>query len=100
MSDPLHEVLAVLLALYASDGRFPRPNSITQQQRDVIRQTGPAITRRLVQILGDAPPRSQSNALLDTIRSSNEGINKYSDESLLVGHYSQPEAPLKACFRL
>ncbi|CCA72866.1 related to PNG1-protein with de-N-glycosylation function (N-glycanase) [Serendipita indica DSM 11827] len=84
MSDPLHEVLEVLLALYASKGRFPRPNAVTQQQRNAVRQAGPIIVRRLVEILGDAPSRAQSNALLETIRSSNEGINKYTDENLLA----------------
>lgn len=80
MSAPLQEVVDLLLAYYASKGRFPRPKDVTQEQIDTMNRLVASISVN-VPIPIDQRRRDD---LAATIHQLDQQVNIYEDPDLLV----------------
>ena len=82
LSEPLQQVHDLLLAYYASKGKYPRPNDVTQADIDNVQRLCAVVARDLTTKL--AVPKRNNGGLEDTIRQLDRQIDIYEDSDLLV----------------
>jgi hypothetical protein len=87
MSGPLAQVQDLLLAFYASKGRYPRPNAVTRSQIDEIQRLSAPVARDLMAMMSPQTASSRINdgGLREIIRKQDEQVDIYEDAELLVG---------------
>jgi hypothetical protein len=82
MSSPMDSVQELLLAYYASKGRFPRPRDVTQNDIDTVKRLTTSVSRQLsIQIAGGP---TKKDGLEATILRLDEQVDIYEDSALLV----------------
>jgi len=82
MSSPLDSVQDLLLAHYASKGRFPRPQDVTQNDIDTVKRLTASVSRQLSMRITGRP--AEKDGLEATILRLDEQVNIYEDSKLLV----------------
>lgn len=99
MSGPLAQVQDLLLAFYASKGRYPRPDAVTRSEIDEIQRLSVLVARDLMAMMSPQVASSKINdgGLRETIRKQDQQVDIYEDAELLVSQHSfAVEAPLTA----
>ncbi|KAG8768602.1 peptide-N4-(N-acetyl-beta- glucosaminyl)asparagine amidase [Serendipita sp. 405] len=89
MSTPLDEVQEVLLAYYASKGRFPRPKDVTPKEVEDVKSV---LSRAFTQMTVQHGNQRGNNGLRGTILTLDKEVDKYENEELLK--IAREEIPL------
>jgi hypothetical protein len=86
MSGPLVQVQELLLAFYASQGRYPRPNAVTRSEIDEIQRLAVPVARVLMVMMNpqSAGQNGNDGGLRETIRQQDQQVDIYEDAELLV----------------
>lgn len=83
MSQAIREATVLILAYYASKGRFPRPHEVSEQDLNEVQRLGAAVARDLMKIV-KVPDQGNNKGLRREIEILDKQVDTYENQELLV----------------